>query len=71
MSRSFSRLLPILAAWLTYAAAAAPADAPAEQASPIAVIVFLVLFVGGCVAFGVYLWWSSRKGEAKPDTEAP
>jgi len=71
MSRSFSSLLPVLAAWSLFAAAATPADAPAEQASPVAVIVFLVLFIGGCVAFGVYLWWNSRKPEAKPETEAP
>jgi len=71
MSRSFSRLLPILAAWSTYAAAATPADAPAEQASPVTVIVFLVLFLGACVAFGVYLWWNNRKGGAKPDAETP
>ena len=66
MSRSFSILLPILAAMSLYAAAATPADAPAEQASPVAVIIFLVLFVGGCVAFGAYTWWNSRKSAEKP-----
>ena len=72
MSRLSSRLLPILALWTFYAAAAAtPADAPAEQASPVAVIIFLILFVGGCVAFGAYLWWNSRKGADNEAAERP
>jgi flagellar basal body-associated protein FliL len=71
MSRSFSSLLPLLAGWAVYAAAATPADAPAEQASPVTVIIFLVLFVSGCVAFGVYVWWNGRKNGAKPGAETP
>lgn len=69
MSKLIAGLLPILASWALSAAAVTPADAPAERASPVAVIVFLVLFVGGCVAFGVYLWWNSRK--EKPGAETP
>ena len=71
MSRSFSALLPILAAMSLYAAAATPADAPAEQASPVTVIVFLVLFVGGCVAFAAYTWWNGRKSAEKSGVETP
>jgi flagellar basal body-associated protein FliL len=70
MSRSFSSLLPLLAAGSLYAAAATPADAPAEQASPVTVIIFLVLFVGACVAFGAYIWWNSRKAGANPGAES-
>jgi hypothetical protein len=69
MSRQFTSLLLILASWSMYAAAVTPADAPAEQASPVTVIIFIVLFLGGCVAFGAYTWWNGRKGAQKPDAE--
>lgn len=69
MSRLFSHLLPLLALWTLYAAAATPADAPAEQASPVTVIIFIILFVGGCVAFGAYTWWNSRKSGDKRAAE--
>jgi flagellar basal body-associated protein FliL len=42
-------------------AAAAADEAPAEQASPITVILFLVLFVGACVAYVGYAWWNRKK----------
>lgn len=57
------RVLPVLffaAPFLARAAAAAD-EAPAEQASPITVILFLVLFVGACVAYVGYAWWTRKK----------
>jgi hypothetical protein len=43
------------------------ADTPAGEASILPVVIFLLLFVGACVAYFAYLWWNERKrrqGEA-------
>ncbi len=37
------------------------ADAPAEHASPVAVMLFLVLFIGSSLGFVAYVWWRGRK----------
>lgn len=56
------RLLPMLFLAAPFLARAADAaDAPAEQASPITVILFLVLFIGACVAYVAYAWWTRKK----------
>ena len=66
MTRIALRFLPFL---LPLAALAeATPDAPSEKASPMMVAAFLLLFVGGCAAYFVYLWWNHRKhpqGEAE------
>jgi membrane protein DedA with SNARE-associated domain len=36
-------------------------EPPVEKADMVTVVVFLVLFVGSCVAYFVYAIWSSRK----------
>ena len=60
------RLLGLLSLWLlpwiAFAQKAAE-DAPAEQASPIAVVLFVVVFIVSCVGFVAYAWW---KGRGKP-----
>ena len=56
------RLLPLLFLAAPFLARAAD-DAPSEQASPVAVILFLVVFIGGCIGFVAYVWWTRKKGE--------
>jgi flagellar basal body-associated protein FliL len=60
MVRVFSRVLPMLACCSAYAQTST-ADAPAEQASSVTVVIFIILFVGSCVAFAGYTWWRARK----------
>jgi hypothetical protein len=59
------RLLPVLFLAAPFLARAADAsqEAPAEQASPVTVILFLVLFIGACVAYVGYAWWTRKKGD--------
>lgn len=64
-----ARLLSGLSLFLLYCTAFAQSanpEAPAEMASPVTVIVFLVLFIGSCIAFVAYTWWrgKSRKGQS-------
>ena len=58
MAKALFSLFPLLIAASAYAETA---EAPAEKASPIVVVVFLVLFVGGCAGYFVYMWWEQRK----------
>lgn len=58
MVKSFSRLFPLLVAASAYAA---EAEKPAEKADPLIVVVFLVLFVGGCAGYFVWMWWEQKK----------
>ena len=60
MVKLLSSFLPILACCLAYAQSSTP-EAPAEQASFLTVVIFVVLFVGVCVAFVGYTWWHHRK----------
>jgi hypothetical protein len=48
-----------LQAWAQKAAG----DVPSEQASPVVVVAFLVIFIGGCITFMAYVWW---RGRGKP-----
>jgi len=64
MAKRFAWLLPILMSCVAYAQSSS-ADAPSEQASPITVIVFLVLFIGGCVGYIGFTWWRGRHDEEK------
>ena len=64
MLKKISALLSLLLAFGL--ACAQTADAPVDHASRLSVILFLVLFIGSIVAFGVYVWW-----RAKSDKEAP
>jgi hypothetical protein len=64
MARALFPLFTILAFFSALAQSAA-ADAPAEQANSVTVVIFLVLFIGSCVAFAAYVWWNGRKKGAK------
>ena len=39
------------------------AEAPTEQASPVVVVIFLIMFVVGCVGTLGYMWWNGKKKE--------
>jgi TRAP-type C4-dicarboxylate transport system permease small subunit len=40
---------------------------PAEGVSMLYVVLFLVLFLGGIVAFFIYMWWLDKQKKAKGD----
>jgi hypothetical protein len=40
-----------------------PAEAPMEQASPVTIVLFLVLFLGGILGYVGYTWWRGRKDQ--------
>ena len=63
MIRRLCGFLLALLPFLAYAQAS-PAEPPVEHASMFAVVIFVVLFAGSCLAYFVYLWWDHRK--AKP-----
>jgi hypothetical protein len=70
MLRLISRLSPALASVTAYAQSTA-AEAPVEKASGVTVVLFLVLFVGMCVGYGVWAWRNHKKEKealAKPLT---
>ena len=56
MKRLLASLLLLLLPLLAFA----EAEAPVEKASGTTVVIFLVLFIGGIAAYGVYLWWRAR-----------
>ena len=69
-----SRLLPgifiPLASLAAFAQDVKP-EPPVEHASPLVVAVFLVLFVGSCLAYGGYLLWRGKKEKAQQSDELP
>ena len=62
MKKFLSALFLLLAPLLAFAQD--KAEPPVEHASTGVVVVFLVLFIGSIVAYGVYLWWKAKA--AKP-----
>lgn len=60
MKRFLSSLLLLLLPFLALAQKATD-EAPTEHASMATVVVFLVLFFGGILAYVVYLWWHARQ----------
>ena len=60
MVKALYRFLPLLAASSVYAQSA---DAPTEKASPVTVVIFLLLFFGSCAGYFVYVWWKQRKNK--------
>ena len=66
MSRLLTTLVLQLAALSVYAQSAKP-EAPTEQASPLTVLVFLVLFVGSCLAYAGYIWWRRDKDKSSEE----
>jgi hypothetical protein len=60
MPKVLLRFVPFLMAASAFAQAQAP-EAPAEKASMLTVVIFLLLFFGSCAGYFVYLWWNHRK----------
>lgn len=60
MSRILSALFLFLASFAAFAQRAAD-EAPVEKASPVTVLIFLALFLGGCLAYVVYVWVRRKK----------
>ncbi len=48
-------------AFASLSAFAQAAEPPVEHASPLAVGIFVLLFVVACVGFIGYTWWSGKK----------
>ena len=63
MSRIPSKLFALFLSlsWLPAFAVEAAKDAPAESASPLVVIGFLLVFVASCAGYVAYAMWSGRK----------
>ena len=55
------RFLPFFVALSAFA----QAEAPTEKASPVTVVIFLVLFVGSCAGYFLYVWWNQRKSRGE------
>ena len=68
MRKILAGALPLLSfVSFAYAQSATP-EPPAETASPLTIAVFLIVFIGGCVAYVAFTWWRGGKEEAaQPD----
>lgn len=60
MTKALYRFLPALVAVSAFAESTG-ADAPVEKASPLTVVIFLVLFLGSIAGYFAYLWWQQRR----------
>ncbi len=60
MARVLSGFFPVFAVSSAYAQTSG-AEAPVEKASSLTVVIFLLLFVGLCVGYFAYVWWSERR----------
>lgn len=60
MTKHLYKFLPALVAFSAYAESTG-ADAPADKASPLTVVIFLVLFIGSIAGYFAYLWWQQRR----------
>ena len=69
MAKVLSALFPFLMVWSAFAQTSG-AEPPAEKASGITVVIFLLLFVGSCVGYFVYLWWTKKRPQ-KDEGEEP
>jgi hypothetical protein len=67
VARLLSRLSPLSLFLLQSLPAFAADEAPVEKASPVVVIGFLVLLVGACVGYGIYLVWAQKQKAQKDD----
>ena len=62
MVRLLCSFLLLLASCFAYAQSSG-AEPPVEHASLLTVVIFILLFVGACVAYIGYTWWRGRKKE--------
>ena len=66
MPKFLLRFLPLFLVMSAFAQKGA--EPPVEKANMATVVVFLVLFFGGCLGYVVYLWWNHRKNPKSGDT---
>lgn len=67
MSRFLSAIFPLLVSFSAYAMDAKDPPIPTET-NVVGIVIFAILFFGGCIGFFVYLFWSDRK---KPNDKTP
>lgn len=60
MSKFLPAVFLSLVSFLAYAADVAD-NPPTPEASPLALIVFAIIFVGGIAGFFVFIWWKERE----------
>ena len=65
MSRLLSAAFCLLASLSALAQEAK--EVPTEKASPLVVVLFLVIFVGSGVAYAGYLWWQNKRDKTQVD----
>ena len=70
MAKVLSGFFPFLMASSAYAQTSG-AEAPADKASMLTVIIFFLLFVGGCVGYFAYVWWTHKKSRQRGEGEEP
>ena len=70
MTKALYRFFPLLIAFSAYAQSTG-AEAPAEKASPVTVVIFLVLFVGSIAGYFAYVWWNQRRIRLKSGGKQP
>ena len=59
MNRLLSAIFPLLVICSAYAQDAKDPPIPTEM-NIVGIVIFIALFVGGCVGFFVYLWWGDK-----------
>jgi flagellar basal body-associated protein FliL len=64
MTRLLYSFLLTLASCCVYAQSSA--EAPVEHASVLTVIIFIVVFIAGCLGYVAYAWWSGKKEKERP-----
>ena len=67
MARLLSRLTPLSLFLLQWLPAFAAEEVPTEKASPMVVVAFLVVFVGACAAYGIYLAMAKKQKPGKDE----
>jgi hypothetical protein len=60
MVRILCSFLLALASWSAYAQSSG-AEPPIQHASPLTVIIFVVLSIAACIGYVGYTWWRGRK----------
>jgi hypothetical protein len=65
MAKLLSELFLLLMVCSAYAQSSG-AEAPVEKASGLTVVIFLLVFIGSCVAYFAYIWWNAWK-KRKPE----
>jgi cbb3-type cytochrome oxidase subunit 3 len=70
MAKALSGFFPFFMVFSAYAQTPG-ADAPADKASTLTVVLFLLLFVGVCVWYFAYTWWNAKKKRQREEGEEP